>query len=108
MEHAAQLTRERNIKLGPMMFPELRKLKGRFPFLTINKLVRESCEHLGIPIFDLLDTFPGRKPEALRVHPGLEVGDLPLSSPDRVMPVVWTLKARIRYVHVMKLIRILL
>ncbi|PWU15906.1 MAG: hypothetical protein C5B50_14450 [Verrucomicrobia bacterium] len=69
LEHAVQLTRERNVKLGLVMFPELSNLKGGYHFLEVLKLVRETCARLGIPFMDLLDTFGGHEPKKLWVHP---------------------------------------
>jgi hypothetical protein len=69
LERAAQITRERKIKLGLVMFPELYGLKGGYPFLEVHSLVRETCRRLNIPFLDLLDTFRGRAPAALWVHP---------------------------------------
>ncbi len=69
LEHAAQLARARNFKLGLVMFPELYKLDDKYPFHGIHKLVREACGRREIPFLDLFDTFRGRKPEALWVHP---------------------------------------
>jgi hypothetical protein len=69
LEHAAQLTRERNIKFGVVMFPELYRLKGGYPFLPVHALVRETCERAGVPFLDLLDTFRGQDDASLWVHP---------------------------------------
>src|SRR5439155_1571974 len=49
--------------------PDLYKLKGGYPFLGIHALVKESCQRLGIPFLDLLNTFQGHDPAALWVHP---------------------------------------
>ena len=69
LEHAAQLARARKFKLGLVMFPELYKLDGNYPFHGIHKLVREACERREVPFLDLLETFRGRNPESLWVHP---------------------------------------
>jgi hypothetical protein len=69
LERAVHITRERKIKLGLVMFPELYRLKGGYPFLEIHALVKESCRRLGIPFLDLLDTSRGHDPESLWVHP---------------------------------------
>jgi hypothetical protein len=69
LERAVQLTDERKLKLGLVMFPDLYKLKGGYPFLEVHKLVRETCHRLGVPFLDLLDTFRGHDPKTLWVHP---------------------------------------
>ena len=69
LEHAADLCRQRNIKLGLIIFPELYNLNGGYPFLGIHKLVSDYCHRLDIPCLDLLDTFRGHGPETLWVHP---------------------------------------
>jgi hypothetical protein len=69
LERAVQITRERNIKLGLVIFPELYQLNGGYPFLEVHKLVSESCQRAGIPVLDLFDTFRGHEPESLWVHP---------------------------------------
>ena len=65
----AQLARERGFRVGLVMFPELYELDGDYPFSAIHKLVREACARRNIPFLDLFDTFRGRKPESLWVHP---------------------------------------
>jgi hypothetical protein len=69
LEHAAQITRQRKVKLGLVMFPELYNLKQGYPFLGVHKLVRETCQRLDIPFLDLMDTFRGCDSAALWVHP---------------------------------------
>jgi tetratricopeptide (TPR) repeat protein len=69
LERAGQITRQRNIKLGLVMFPELFKLKGGYPFMQVHSLVRDTCSRLGIPFLDLFDTFRGHEPKTLWVHP---------------------------------------
>ena len=69
LERAAELAKERKFKLGLVMFPELYKLKGDYPFGRIHKLVGETCRQKSIPFLDLLDTFRGHDPETLWVHP---------------------------------------
>jgi lysophospholipase L1-like esterase len=65
----AQITRERNVKLGLVMFPEFYNLKRGYPFVDIHALVREACAEEKIPFLDLLDTFRGRDEATLWVHP---------------------------------------
>ena len=69
LERAAQLARTRKFKLGLVMFPELYQLDDDYPFGAIHKLVGEACRRREIPFLDLFDTFRGRKPESLWVHP---------------------------------------
>jgi hypothetical protein len=69
LERGARVTRERQIKLGLVVCPELYKLKRGYPFLEVHRLVRETCLRLDIPFLDLLDTFRGREAAALWVHP---------------------------------------
>jgi lysophospholipase L1-like esterase len=69
LERAVQVTRERNIKLGLVIFPELYKLNNGYPFVEIHKLVGDTCHRAGIPCLDLFDTFRGHDPESLWVHP---------------------------------------
>ena len=69
LEHAAELCRARNIKFGVVMFPELYRLKGGYPFLQVHALVRETSERAGVPFLDLLDTFRGQDAASLWVHP---------------------------------------
>jgi hypothetical protein len=69
LERAVQVTRERNIQLGLVMFPELYKLNDGYPFRDVHRLLQETCGRLGIPFLDLFDTFNGRDPRQLWVHP---------------------------------------
>jgi hypothetical protein len=69
LEHAARICRQRNVKLGLVIFPQLYKLNDAYPFLQIHQLVGDTCRRIGIPVLDLLDTFHGHNPETLWVHP---------------------------------------
>ena len=69
LRRARQLTRSRGIELSLVIFPELYKLDGRYPFLAIHRLVQETCASLGIPALDLLSAFRGRDARDLWVHP---------------------------------------
>jgi hypothetical protein len=69
LERATQIAQKHKFRLGLVMFPELYKLKHGYPFERIHQLVGETCGRLNIPFLDLLDTFRGRGPESLWVHP---------------------------------------
>lgn len=69
LARAVQLAEEHDFALGLAIFPELHELDGEYPFESVHRLVRRSCEELGIPTLDLLDAFRGRDERPLWVHP---------------------------------------
>jgi hypothetical protein len=69
LAHAAELSRTRKFKLGLVIFPELYRLNGNYPFGSIHKLVGDTCQRLNIPFLDLFPTFRGHDAESLWVHP---------------------------------------
>ena len=69
LARAVSLTREREIRLVLVLFPELHELGNGYPFDNIHRRVREAAEELGIPVLDLLDTFRGEDAAKLWVHP---------------------------------------
>jgi hypothetical protein len=69
LEGAAALAREGNFRLALVIFPELCRLDGRYPFQGVHQRVRREAEALGIPVLDLPDVFQGKDPRDLWVHP---------------------------------------
>ena len=69
LARAADLARERQFRLGLVIFPELYRLDNRYPFASAHRLVADEAARLGIPVLDLLDAFRGRDARALWVHP---------------------------------------
>ena len=67
---AADLAEAHGFQLGLVMFPELYRLKGGYPFGAVHKLVAATCTDLGIPVLDLYgDVFEGQHAPDLWVHP---------------------------------------
>jgi hypothetical protein len=66
---AADLAKEKRFRLALVIFPELRQLDAGYPFAKIHALVRRTCDGLGIPVLDLLDTYRGHDAATLWVHP---------------------------------------
>ena len=69
LRRAVRLARERDVGLGLVLFPELHRLRGDYPFEAIHALVLQTCEELGLPALDLMETFRGRDERQLWVHP---------------------------------------
>lgn len=69
LAHAVELGQQHGFRVALVVWPELYDLEGDYPFVAIHQLVRETCNRLGIPTLDLLDTFRGHNSAALWVHP---------------------------------------
>jgi hypothetical protein len=63
------LSRERGFRVALVIFPELHRLDGSYPFEEIHALVAKTARELSIPTLDLLPAFRGRGAEQLWVHP---------------------------------------
>jgi hypothetical protein len=68
LARAVDLGKQHGFRVALIIWPELYDLDGNYPFVPIHKLVRETCDRIGIPTLDLLETFRGHKPETLWVH----------------------------------------
>lgn len=69
LAEAAALARERGMKIALVIFPELYRLQGDYPFEAIHRLVKASAAEIGIPALDLLEVFRGHDARELWVHP---------------------------------------
>lgn len=69
LRRARQLTAERGIPLGLVIFPELYQLDARHPFVSVYQAVHAHAVSLEIPVLNLFDTFRGRPDHTLWVHP---------------------------------------
>jgi len=69
LEEAAGIARQRGMKIALVIFPELYRLQGDYPFEAIHRLVNASAREIGIPVLDLLETFRGHDARELWVHP---------------------------------------
>jgi len=69
LQRAVRLARERDIGIALVIFPEFHDLDGSYPFEDIHRLVRETCDRLGLPVIDLLPVFRGYRDTAMWVHP---------------------------------------
>ena len=68
-QHAVKLADKHDLKIAVVIFPELQNLDGDYPFAAIHDLVRRTCESMGLPVLDLLDSFRGKTDRDLWVHP---------------------------------------
>ena len=66
---AKSLAEGRKIEVALVIFPELFRLAGGYPFEHIHELVKSTCDQLGIDVLDLLDSYRGMKDSELWVHP---------------------------------------
>ena len=69
LEAVSALCRDRGIKVGVVIFPELLKLRGSYPFTQIHDTVTHACRSFGMPVLDLLETYKGQDERDLWVHP---------------------------------------
>lgn len=69
LARAVDLADRHGFELALAIFPEFYRLDGDYPFEEIHGLVMRTCGALGIPALDLLETFRGRAPRDLWVHP---------------------------------------
>lgn len=69
LERGLEITRARGAGMALVIFPDLHRLDGGYPFEDIHRFVREQCDTLGLPVLDLLDAFRGMEAEKLWVHP---------------------------------------
>lgn len=66
---AKSVAEGRKIRVALVIFPELFRLAGKYPFEHIHELVKNTCDELGIDVLDLLDSYRGIKEAELWVHP---------------------------------------
>ena len=52
-----------------VVFPFMYELTDRYPFAPVHRMIHDYCAQAGIPVFDLFDTFKGRRYTDLWVHP---------------------------------------
>ena len=66
---AAAVTRERGVPLAIVIFPDLHGLDDVYPFEFVHREVTSAADESAVPVLDLLETFRGRDPRSLWVHP---------------------------------------
>ena len=52
-----------------VIFPILWGLDGAYPFEDLHRRIRRACDDAGCEVIDLLDTYRGRSPQSLWIHP---------------------------------------
>jgi lysophospholipase L1-like esterase len=65
-----RLSRERDVPVVLMIFPNMWELNDRYPFAPAHAKVAAAARAAGIPVLDLIDAFRGEDGVSLWVHPG--------------------------------------
>jgi hypothetical protein len=63
-----RISRERQLPIVLFVHPVLVQLDNRYPFAAVHRQVLEASARAGIPAFDLMEAFRGRRAEDLWVH----------------------------------------